>query len=51
MLEQVLEEELSEHVGVSRAEEGGVEFQALGRYQHLQRETDKILGPLFLGGD
>jgi len=83
MLEQVLQGELSEHLGagryerngdrqgyrngryrrrlltrygeigdlaVPRAEEGGVEFQALGRYQRRQLEVDRILGQLFLAG-
>ncbi len=35
---------------VPRAEEGGVEFQTLGRYQRRQLEIDKILGQLFLAG-
>lgn len=35
-------------LAVPRAEEGGVEFQTLGRYQRRQMEIDKILGQLFL---
>ncbi len=35
---------------VPRAEEGGVQFQTLGRYQCRQLEIDKILGQLFLAG-
>jgi putative transposase len=37
-------------LAVPRAEEGGVEFQTLGRYQRRQLEVDKILGQLFLAG-
>ena len=37
-------------LAVPRAEEGGMEFETLGRYQRRQREIDKILGQLFLAG-
>jgi transposase-like protein len=37
-------------LAVPRAEEVGVEFQTLGRYQGRQLEIDKILGQLFLAG-
>ena len=37
-------------VAVPRAEEGGMEFETLGRYQRRQLEIDKILGQLFLAG-
>jgi len=37
-------------LAVPRAEEGGMEFQTLGRYQRRQLEIDQILGQLFLAG-
>jgi putative transposase len=37
-------------LAVPRAEEGGLEFQTLGRYQRRQLEIDRILGQLFLAG-
>lgn len=33
-----------------RAEEGGIEFDTLGRCQRRQQEIDKVLGQLFLAG-
>lgn len=35
---------------IPRAEEGGVGFETLGRYQRRQVEIDRILGQLFLAG-
>lgn len=37
-------------LAVPRAEEGGMAFQTLGRYQRCQVEIDRILGQLFLAG-
>ncbi len=36
------------NLAVPRAEEGGMEFETLGRYQRRQLEIDKIMGQLFL---